>query len=97
MNEERWEIERRLRNYAFIQYDLLKQKGLLYADNKAAMDTVTSNSKNNPFVNGNRDNYIKAQYKAVRDGWQKEQDALVDEIYTVNKPKVHKVTLQFIN
>jgi lysophospholipase L1-like esterase len=97
MNEERWEIERRLRNYAFIQYDLLKQKGLLYADNKAAMDTVTSNSKNNPFVNGNRDNYIKAQYKVVRDSWQKEQEALVDEIYTVNKPQVHKVTLKLIN
>jgi len=97
MNEERFEIERRLRNYAYVEFDLLKQKDLLYADNKAAMDTVNNESKKNPFVNGNRDNYIRAQYKAVRDGWQKEQDALVDEIYTVNKPVVHKVTLQRVN
>jgi lysophospholipase L1-like esterase len=97
MNEERWDIERRLRMYAFVQFDLLKQKGLLYADNKAAMDTVNKASKTNIFINGNRDMYTRAQYKAVRDGWQKEQDALVDEIYAVNKPVVHKVTLQLIN
>ena len=97
MNEERWDIERRLRNYAFVEFDLLKQKNLLYADNKAAMDTINKESKKNPFVGGNRDNYIKAQYKVVRDGWQKEQDALVDEIYAINKPKTHKVTLQLVN
>ena len=97
MNEERFEIERRLRNYAYVEFDLLKQKNLLYADNKAAMDSVNKESKKNPFIGGNRDNYIKAQYKAVRDGWQKEQDALVDEIYTVNKPVKHKVTLQLVD
>ena len=97
MNEERWDIERRLRNYAYVEFDLLKAKGLLYADNKAAMDTVNKTSKNNPFVGGNRDNYIKAQYKAVRDGWQGEQDALVNEIYAANKPRMHKVILQLVN
>jgi hypothetical protein len=97
LNEERWEIERRLRNYAYVEFDLLNQKHLLYADNEAAMDTVNKESKKNPFVGGNRDNYIKAQYKAVRDGWQREQDALVDEIYVVNKPKVHHIILQLVN
>jgi hypothetical protein len=97
MNEERWDIERRLRNYAYIQYDLLKDKGLLYADNKAAMDTVNNTSKKNPFVNGNRDNYTRAQFKPIRQAWQKEQEALVDEIYVSNKPKTHKVTLQLVN
>jgi len=97
MNEERWDIERRLRNYAYVEFDLLKQKGLLYADNKAAMDTVNHESKKNPFVGGNRDNYIKAQYKVIRDAWQAEQDALVKEIYAVNKPKTHKITLQLVN
>jgi len=97
MNEERWDIERRLRNYAYVQFDLLKAKGLLYADNKAAMDTVNKTSKNNPFVGGNRDNYIKAQYKSVRDAWQGEMDALVNEIYAANKPREHKVTLEPVN
>jgi hypothetical protein len=97
MNEERWEIERRIRNYAYVEFDLLRDKHLLYADNKAAMDTVNKESKHNPFVNGDRDNYTQAQFKVVRDAWQKEQEALVDEIYIANKPQVHKVTLQLVN
>lgn len=97
MNEERWEIEKRLRNYAYVEFDLLKQKHLLYADNRAAMDTVNKEAKHNPFVNGNRDNYISAQYKVVRAGWQGEMDALVNEIYASNKPKTHKVELVLVN
>jgi len=97
LNEERFEIERRIRNYAYIEFDLLKDKHLLYADNKVAMDTVNANSgKRNPFVNGNRDNYTKAQYKIVRDGWRREQDAILDEIYAANKPVTHKVTLTLV-
>lgn len=96
MNEERWEIERRFRNYAFVEFNLLKQKGLLYADNRAAMDSVTKEAKKNPFVGGNRDNYTKAQFKAVRDAWQKEMDVLVNQIYATNKPKNHHITLQLV-
>lgn len=96
MNEERWDIERRLRNYAYVEFDLLKQKHLLYSDNKAAMDTVNKEAKHNPFINGNRDNYISAQYKAIRTAWQGEMDALINEIYVVNKPKTHKITLELV-
>ncbi len=97
INEERWDIERRLRNYAYVEFDLLKQKHLLYADNKAAMDTVDKEAKHNPFVGGNRDNYIKAQYKVVRDAWQGEMDALVNGIYVANKPKTHRVELTLVS
>ncbi|WP_158826897.1 SGNH/GDSL hydrolase family protein [Mucilaginibacter lacusdianchii] len=93
LNEERWTIENKTRGYSFVQFNVLKPKGLLYADNKAAMDVVENESKTNPFVRGNRDTYIKGQYKAVRDGWQHEQDALIDAIYAANQPKVHQVEL----
>jgi len=96
MNEERWEIERRFRNYAFVEFNLLKKSGLLYADNKAAMDSVTKEAKKNPFVGGNRDNYTKAQFKTVRDAWQKEMDVLVNQIYANNKPKNRRITLQLV-
>jgi hypothetical protein len=93
LNEERWAIENKTRGYSYIEFNLLKPKGLLYKDNKAAMDTVNASSKNNPFVGGNRETYSKAQYKAIRDGWQREQEALVDEIYIANQPKSHKVEI----
>jgi len=96
MNEDRWGIEKQTRQYAYVQFDLLKSKGLLNADNKAAMDTIDKTSKTNPFVNGDRGVYIEGQYKAVRVAWQKEQDALIDEIYAANKPKTHKITLELV-
>lgn len=96
LNEERWEIERRFRNYAFVEFNLLKSKGLLYADNRAAMDSVTKEAKKNPFIGGNRDNYMKAQFKPVRDAWQQEMDVLVNQIYANNKPKNHHITLQLV-
>ncbi|GAB3931935.1 SGNH/GDSL hydrolase family protein [Mucilaginibacter myungsuensis] len=96
LNEERWDIERRFRQYAFIQFDLLKEKGLLYKDDRAAVDTVNKESIKNAFVRGNKDNYLKARYKNIRQAWQKQMDVLIDQIYTINKPLNHKVTLQLV-
>ncbi|MBK0380820.1 SGNH/GDSL hydrolase family protein [Mucilaginibacter segetis] len=93
MNEERWDIERRLRNYEWMEYDFLKDKGMLYKDSNAAMDSVKKYSAKNPFVNGNKDNYSRARYKSVRDAWQKEMNVLVDEIYAVNKPKTRRIKI----
>lgn len=93
LNEERWDIERRLRNYAWMEYDFLKDKGMLFKDNYAAMDSVNKYAPKNPFINGNKDTYTRARFATVRNAWQKEQDLLTDEIYTINKPKQHKITL----
>ncbi|RYY34720.1 MAG: hypothetical protein EOP46_12485 [Sphingobacteriaceae bacterium] len=93
MNEERLDIELRFRKYAYIQFDLLKEKGKLFSDDKAALDTVNKYSKNNPFINGNRENYTHAQYKGVRDAWQRQLDVISDEIYKVNKPLKRKIEL----
>jgi lysophospholipase L1-like esterase len=93
LNEERWDIERRTRMYVWMQYDFLKEKGLLHKDNNAAMDSVKKYALTNPFVKGNKDNYSRARYKSLRDAWQKEMDVLTDEIYAINKPKSHRITI----
>ncbi|BAU52929.1 SGNH/GDSL hydrolase family protein [Mucilaginibacter gotjawali] len=93
LNEERWDIERRLRNYMWMEYDFLKGKNMLYKDNNAAMDSVKKYAQKDPFVNGNKDNYSRARYKSLRDAWQKEMNALTDEIYAINKPQTHRITL----
>jgi hypothetical protein len=97
LNEERWEIERRLRNHAFIEYNVLYDRGLLNADNIAAMDTVSKIAKKEIFVAGNKANYVLSQYKSVRDAWQMEMDVLVNQIYKINKPVTHKISLTLIN
>jgi len=79
--------------YAWMNYDFLKDKGLLYADNNAAMDSVNAFAAQNIFVAGNRDNYTRSRYKALRDVWQQEQDVLINKIYEINKPQLHKVAI----
>jgi lysophospholipase L1-like esterase len=93
MNEERWDIERRGRMYKWMEYDFLKGKGLLFKDNNAAMDSIKVEAPKNPFVNGNKDTFSRARYKAVREVWQQEQDALANKIYEINQPKLHTITL----
>lgn len=93
LNEERWEIERRLRMYIWMEYDFLKDKGLLYKDSNAAMDTVKKYAVKDIFVNGNKDNYSRARYKSVRDAWQKEMNILTDQIYAINKPQTHRIQI----
>lgn len=93
LNEERWDIERRIRMYVWMQYDFLKEKGLLHNDSNAAMDTVKKYAVKNIFVNGNKDNYSRARYKSLRDAWQKEMDVLTNQIYAINKPQNHRVTI----
>ncbi|AMR32251.1 hypothetical protein A0256_12880 [Mucilaginibacter sp. PAMC 26640] len=93
LNEERWEIERRFRNYMWIEYDFLKGKNLLYKDNNAAMDSVSKYARKDPFVGGNKDNYSRARYQSVRDAWQKEMDVLINQIYAINKPQTHRIEI----
>ena len=93
LNEERWDIERRLRNYMWMEYDFLKDKGMLFKDGNAAMDSVKKYAPVNIFVNGNKDNYTRARYKNVRNAWQKEIDVLTDQIYAINKPQTHQVQI----
>jgi hypothetical protein len=93
LNEDRWEMERKTREYAYVQYDLLRDKGLLFADNIAAMDAVEKEARKNPFINGDKGTYMKMQFKPYRDAWQQEMNVIIDEIYSINKPAKHNIQL----
>jgi len=89
LNEERWGIERRLREYYWIHYSILKPKGLLFKDDEATMDSLQKYAKKDFFVAATIPTYQKARFKSVRDAWQKEMDLLTDQIYLINKPVQH--------
>jgi hypothetical protein len=57
------------------------------------MDSVLSKSAKDWAVASKRDNYRAARYAAVRAGWQREMDVLVDEIYKINQPKKHTIRI----
>lgn len=96
LNEERWEIERRLRVYYWYQFDIFRDKGLLFADNQIAIDTLRSVAKNNVFARGLMPGYLKAMHPEVRETWQREMKLLEDRIYSINKPAKHTITIESI-
>nr|WP_067058693.1 SGNH/GDSL hydrolase family protein [Mucilaginibacter sp. L294] len=90
LNEERWAIERRLREYWWLQYSIMKPHGLLHNDSEATVDSLQKYAKKDFFVGVTLNTYYKARLKPVRDAWQKEIALLTDQIYIINQPVTHR-------
>jgi lysophospholipase L1-like esterase len=93
LNEERMALESKLRAYYWLQFNYLKEIGMQFNDNKVAMDSVASRATRDWAVASKRDNYRAARYAAVRASWQRQIDALVNELYTLNQPKKHTIKI----
>ncbi len=91
LNEKRWEIERRLRTYNAIQFNFFMDRGQLFADDEQAVDTLRKYAHQNPFFGV--EFYQTARFKQVRDSWEREMDELVNIIYSINKPRKHRMEL----
>ncbi len=94
LNEERMGLESKLRAYYWLQFDYLRGIGRKFQDDEIAMDSVNNATQKDWAVASKRDNYRAARYPAVRAAWQKEMDLLVNDIYTVNQPKMHRVEIR---
>lgn len=94
LNEERWNIEKGTRDYLWVEYSFLQDKGMLFKDDMAALDTVRAGAATNPFVRGNMGAYIAGHNKSVRDVWKQEMKLIVDKIYSINKPVNHVITIE---
>ncbi|HEX3386268.1 MAG TPA: SGNH/GDSL hydrolase family protein, partial [Mucilaginibacter sp.] len=94
LNEERWQIERRLREYYWLQYSILKPKGLLYNDSESTVDSLQNYAKKDFFVAVTLPTYRNARFKSVREAWQKEIELLRTEIYRINRPRIHHFTVR---
>lgn len=86
-------VEREMREYYWMEYNLMRDKGLLWASNEAAVKTLLENRKTNPFVNMLKGYWLRFMYKSVRDDNENEQRELVERIYKMNKPQTLKVEL----
>lgn len=93
LNEERWEIERRMRDYIWLQYNFFYDKGLLFANDQRAIDAFNAETKNG-WVTGKRDLFSKTMRPEIRELWQRNMEDIVETIYDINKPVTRKVTLE---
>ena len=93
LNEERFEVEKRFREYLWTEYSFLKKEGLLFADDKKAIDKLKEYLPKDGFLRMSYDWYIKAMNPEIREVWSNYMKTIVDTIYKINKPVTHKVRL----
>lgn len=96
LNEYRWEIERSFREYAWTQFAFFQQKGLLFANDRKAIEVMDENLDKNGWLKGHRDIYTRMMSDAVRDARKQEMEVFVSKIYEINKPVTRKVVLRKI-
>lgn len=94
LNEIRWEIERKFREIAWVQWGFLQQYGLAESFDRRAVEAIDREKGNNGWVNAQRGNYSTMMYEAVREARTEQMKVLVDKIYEVNKPQVRRVELR---
>lgn len=96
LNEYRWEIERTFREYAWCQFGFFQQQGLLFANDRKAIEIMDENVDKNVWLKGRRDMYSKMMLDPVREAREQEMEVLINKIYKVNKPVVRKILLRKI-
>mgnify|MGYP000490053141 FL=1 len=67
LNEERFEMEKRFREYLWTEYSFLKKEGLLFADNQQAIDKLKEYLPKDVFLRMSYDWYVKAMHPEVRE------------------------------
>ena len=93
LNEERFEVEKRFREYLWTEYSFLKKEGLLFADDQKAIDRLKEYLPKDGFLRMSYDWYIKAMNPEIREVWSNYMKTIVETIYKINKPVTHKVRL----
>lgn len=96
LNEERCAIEKRLRQYMAMQYVFFKSRGLLFADNKAAIDAARAERESHYLVKYLYSNYTQAMLPQVRKVWEAEMYQLISEIYKINQPLTRSIKIERI-
>lgn len=86
LNEERWELERRFRELAWVQYNFFQPLGLLNADDRRAIEILDKHVPTNGWLKAKRDLYSKAMHPEIRNSWYTRINLIIDTIYEVNKP-----------
>lgn len=96
LNEYRYDIEKSFREYAWCQFGFFQQKGLLFANDRKAIEVMDENVDQNLWLKGRRDLYSKMMFDAVREAREQEMKVLVDKIYEINKPVTRRIVLRKI-
>ena len=94
LNETRWEVERRFREWAWVNYDFMMPAGFLNDNSERAAQKFRELCKDNAWLASKRGTYDQMVRPEVREAYQQEMKCLVDRIYELNQPKKHTFLLK---
>lgn len=92
LNEHRWELERKFRDYAWLQYNFFLKKGLLNVHTEHSA-RVFREGQSDAWVASKKEIYDQMHHPAVRQQYTDEMNLLVRRIYELNKPITRHFTL----
>ncbi|MGV3509687.1 MAG: SGNH/GDSL hydrolase family protein [Sphingobacteriaceae bacterium] len=93
LNNERKEIEGKFRNYYWVNYNFLKEKGMLFNHSDAARDTILKHAPTNGWLNAKKDDWEAIRMESSRKQLEDKMNALISRIYTINKPVKRVVSI----
>ena len=96
LNETRWEVERRFREWAWVNYDFMMPAGHLNDNTVQGTQKFRELCKDNSWLASKRGTYDQMVHPEVREAYQREMELLVDQIYKLNQPKKHTFLLKKI-
>jgi len=91
LNNERRGVESKYRNYFWVEYNFLKEKGFLFNSSKVARDTIQNNLEKNGWLKAKKGDYDEIVDHGAE--VKSKMEALIDQIYSINKPVVHRIEL----
>lgn len=94
LNRQHRELEQKYRNYYWIQYNFMKEKGLLFKDDDAASDTALAHTETNGWLKVKLPDYETVRNKASRTQLDKQMAQIRDQLYRQNKPVLHRITVR---
>ncbi|WP_207534569.1 SGNH/GDSL hydrolase family protein [Desertivirga arenae] len=93
LSNERREIEGKFRSYFWVNYNFLADKKMLFDKSSAARDTIEKYAPSNGWLNGKKNDWEMVREENSGKMLESKMNALVDEIYRVNKPKKHTIEI----
>lgn len=96
MNEERFDVEKRLREYVWMHAEMFRKTDHIWVDDYEGLEKISKAAHGNWFVDMSLYWYRKSYFPEIRQVWQDYMDKLVETIYTVNKPLTRKIVLERI-
>ena len=96
LNEERFENDKRLREYVWMEYNMFNGTDQIFKDDLKSLGMVEAEAKKNPFVGYSSYWYKKSSIPEVRQAWEDLSSFYVERIYSINKPVTRRITIEKI-